>query len=421
MKVFKFGGASIADAGRMKALLPIINDEQQPLLVVLSALGKTTNALEAIVGKAVGGDTPGAMVLAKSLEEQHISYARQLLDDEHFEQAKESLAELFVEFEQAVGNVDPSRYDYSYDQIVCMGELFSSRLFFFLLAEHGINCEWTDARRVIRTDATYRDATVDWNYTKLEAQAIIGRQLKQRRVVVTQGFIGSAGNGSSVTLGREGSDYTAAILAAMLGMESVTIWKDVDGFRNADPKLFADTVRIEALSYSEVIEMAFYGAQIIHPKTIKPLHNHSIPLYVKCFLDRTLPGSVIREHVTDTHYPPLIVLKENQLLVQVTTRDFSFITEDNLSTLYAVFHTLKIKINLIQNAAISFIACIDNRADKVQLLKQALGKEYKVSVNENVQLLTIRHFTPEIVFELTKGKQRLLSQETRKTVQAVLK
>jgi aspartate kinase len=421
MKVFKFGGASIANAGRMKALLPIIHDERQPLLVVLSALGKTTNALEAIVGKAVGGDATGAVVLANALEEQHINYARQLLDDEHFEQAKKSLAELFVEFEQAVGNVDPSRYDYSYDQIVCMGELFSSRLFFFLLAEHGINCEWTDARKVIRTDATYRDATVDWNYTKLEAQAIIGRQLKQRSVVVTQGFIGSAGNGSSVTLGREGSDYTAAILAAMLGMESVTIWKDVDGFRNADPKLFPDTVRIEALSYSEVIEMAFYGAQIIHPKTIKPLHNHSIPLYVKCFLDRSLAGSVIREHVTDTHYPPLIVLKDNQLLVQVTTRDFSFITEDNLSTLYAVFHTLKIKINLIQNAAISFIACIDNRADKVQLLKQALGKEYKVSVNENVQLLTIRHFTPEIVFELTKGKQRLLSQETRKTVQAVLK
>jgi aspartate kinase len=238
---------------------------------------------------------------------------------------------------------------------------------------------------------------------------------------VTQGFIGATEDGKSVTLGREGSDYTAAILAAMLQLESVTIWKDVEGLQNADPKLFPNTVKIDAISYNEVIEMAFYGAQIIHPKTIKPLQNSNIPLYVKCFLDPKLKGSVIQAEADQMSYPPLIVLKGDQLLIQVTTKDFSFITEDNLSKLYSIFHNLKIKINLIQNAAISFIGCIDNREDKVKALILALGLDYRVQVNDNVSLLTIRHFTPETIFELTKDKQVLLRQETRKTVQVVMK
>ena len=239
--------------------------------------------------------------------------------------------------------------------------------------------------------------------------------------MITQGFIGSTTEGNSVTLGREGSDYTAAILAAMLKMESVTIWKDVEGLLNADPKMFPKTVKIEAITYNEVIEMAFYGAQIIHPKTIKPLQNNNIPLYVKCFLNPALKGTVIQSDVNDAHYPPLIVLKEHQVLVQVTTRDFSFITEDNLSNLYAVFHDIKVKINLIQNAAISFVACIDNRADKIKELTMALSKKYKVLLNEDVSLLTIRHYNQEIVNELTEGKQILLRQETRKTLQVVMK
>lgn len=421
MKVYKFGGASIADAGRMTALLPIITGEDQPLLIVLSALGKTTNALEVIVNHAYKGDDDGALALAKQLEQQHLDYARALLNDEYYAKAQELLQPLFDEFERAVKDADGSSYDFSYDQVVCMGELFSSRLLFCLLTQHGIKTEWTDIRKVVRTDDTYRDAVVDWNHTKLEAEAIIGRQLKHNRVVVVQGFIGSTGYGTSVTLGREGSDYTAAIMAAMLKMDSVTIWKDVNGFRNADPKLFPDTVKIDAISYAEVIEMAFYGAQIIHPKTIKPLHNNNIPLYVKCFLDKELEGSVIKADVSDAHYPPLIVLKDKQILVQVTTRDFSFITEDNLSKIYGIFHSLKVKINLIQNAAISFVACIDNREDKVMALKQVLGKDYKVSVNENVNILTVRHFTPEVIFDLTKDREILLRQQTRKTVQVVMK
>lgn len=420
MRVYKFGGASIADADRMAALLPIIADEQ-PLLIVLSALGKTTNALEHIVNLACNGKADAAIAAAHDLKQQHLSYAKALLNEVSYHEAAIGLQPLFTAFEHAVLHVDQNRYDFSYDQIVCMGELFSSCIFSFFLHQHNVPCKWIDIRTVIRTDDTYRDAAVDIEYSKPQAENIIGHALQQGKMVVTQGFIGATAEGRSVTLGREGSDYTAAVLAAMLQLESVTIWKDVQGLQNADPKLFANTVKIEAISYNEVIEMAFYGAQIIHPKTIKPLQNANIPLYVKCFFDKNLPGSVILADVDMAQYPPLIVLKDNQLLIQITTRDFSFITEDNLSRIYSIFHSLKVKINLIQNAAISFIACIDNREDKVTALIQELGKDYKVSINENVHLLTVRHYTPEILFELTKDKQMLLRQETRKTIQVVMK
>lgn len=420
MRVYKFGGASIADASRMAALLPIINSEQEPLLIVISALGKTTNALEDILNAACAGDKQVATTLTSEIKKKHLEYAKQLLDNDFFERFQSNVSQYFFELDNNVSLASAERYDESYDQIVCMGELLSSMLLHHFLVQHGSKTVWIDVRTVIRTDDTFRDAVINWNHTKLEAEATIGRKLKQGNIVVTQGFIGSTESGKSVTLGREGSDYTAAVLAAMLKLESVTIWKDVDGFRNADPKLFNNTVKIEAISYTEVIEMAFYGAQIIHPKTIKPLHNHNIPLYVKCFLNKELAGSVIKADVNETNYPPLIVLKNMQVLVQVTTRDFSFITEDNLSKIYSVFHKLKVKINLIQNAAISFVACIDNRADKVKTLIEELGKDYKVSLNENVSILTVRHFTPEVLFELTKDRKVFLKQETRKTVQAVL-
>ena len=421
MKVFKFGGASIADAGRMAALLPIIKDERGPMLLVLSALGKMTNALENIVNLACSDEKELAKEAASQLEQMHLNQAKELLDDTYYCKCAAALQDQFREMELAIDKADATRYDFSYDQVVCIGELMSSRIFFYLLLQNGLSAEWIDVRKVIRTDDTYRDGVVNWDYTKLQAEAIIGRKLKQGKIVVTQGFIGATAANDSVTLGREGSDYTAAILAAMLHMESVTIWKDVNGLQNADPKLFAHTVKINAISYNEVIEMAFYGAQIIHPKTIKPLQNNNIPLYVKCFLDRTLEGSVIKASVNDAHYPPLIVLKDKQVLIQVTTKDFSFITEDNLSKLYSIFHDLKVKINLIQNAAISFVACIDNRQDKVSALVAALAKEYKVSLNDNVNLLTVRYFTPEIVQELTASKEILLRQETRKTLQTVMK
>jgi len=421
MQVYKFGGASIATPERMKALWPIISRATQPVVLVVSAMGKTTNALEAIVAAACGGEKKAAHELAAQLEQEHLAYARELLTPAYYDQAVTALNVFFTELQWGIDSADGLRYDYSYDQVVCLGELLSTRLMYYYLQQQGFSCAWTDIRDVIRTDDTYRDARVDWEYSQQRAEAVIGKELAAGRNIVTQGFIGATADNASVTLGREGSDYTAAMMAAMLRGTSVTIWKDVEGLQNADPKIFPNTVKIEAITYHEVIEMAYYGAQVIHPKTIKPLQNNNIPLYVKCFLSKDLKGTEIRNEVNSIFYPPLIVLKQRQVLLQVTARDFSFITEDNLSRLYKTFHDLKIRINLIQNAAISFVACVDDREEQVNALVSELQPDYEVFRNEDVSLLTIRHYTPEILFDLTKGKYILLEQKTRHTVQVVIK
>jgi aspartate kinase len=421
LQVYKFGGASIESPERMKALLPIIAEAKDQLIIVVSAKGKTTNLLENIVQEACNNNKQKASDLLKALEEDHLDFASKVLKHSFFEQTKLELNEYFSELQWAVDDADAARFDYSYDQIVCMGELLSTKIFCAYVQSEGLNFEWIDSRDIIRTDDTYRDAKVDWTYTQNQAQEAIGKLLKEGKNVVLQGFIGSTSDNASVTLGREGSDYSAAIMAAMLQASSVTIWKDVEGLKNADPKLFNDTVKVEAITYHEVIEMAYYGAQVIHPKTIKPLQNNNIPLYVKCFLDKDLKGTVIQNEVSSIFYPPLIILKKNQVLLQVTTRDFSFITEDNLSNLYSIFHKLKIKINLIQNAAISFVACIDNKEELIKQLISLLEKDFKVFSNDDVSLLTIRHYTAETLFNLTKGRHTLLEQKTRETVQVVLK
>lgn len=421
MQVYKFGGASIESPERMQALLPIISEAKDQLVVVVSAMGKTTNQLEAIAREACYGDKAIARQQVAQLEQQHLDYTKKVLDDAYFAETVGILNEYFNELQWAVDDADATRFDYSYDQIVCMGEILSTRICAALFKSRGLDFEWVDARDIIRTDDTYRDAKVDWESSGKQANDIIGSLLKAGKHVIVQGFIGSTPDNASVTLGREGSDYTAAMMAAMLGGRSVTIWKDVEGLKNADPKIFPDTVKIEAITYHEVIEMAYYGAQVIHPKTIKPLQNNNIPLYVKCFLNKELKGTVIQNEVSSIFYPPLIILKKNQILLQVTTRDFSFITEDNLSNLYSIFHDLKIKINLIQNAAISFVACIDNKEEQVTQLISLLEKDFKVFSNEDVSLLTIRHYTPETLFDLTKGRYTLLEQKTRETVQMVIK
>lgn len=347
MQVYKFGGASIATPERMQALRPIIEEATQPVLLVVSALGKTTNALEIIVSLACKGKKEEAHEQSHVLEHQHLDYARTLLNDKYYAEAEKALQVFFTELQWAIDDASGEKYDYSYDQIVCIGELLSTRMFAFYLQQQGMNVEWLDIRDVIRTDDTYRDAKVYWDYSEERAKAAIAPLMKSGKNIVTQGFIGATADNATVTLGREGSDYTAAMLAAMLNAEAVTIWKDVEGLQNADPKLFPNTVKVEAITYHEVIEMAYYGAQVIHPKTIKPLQNKNIPLYVKCFLNKDAKGTVIQNEVNSIFYPPLIVLKTNQVLLQVTTKDFSFITEDNLSDLYSIFHRLKIKINLM--------------------------------------------------------------------------
>ena len=421
MHIYKFGGASIATPERAQALLPIIQSNKVPLVLVISAIGKTTNALEAVVNAACMGQKEEAHRLAKDIEQQHLEYAKALLTDAVYDMTAKDLNILFTELQWAIDDVDSERYDYSYDQIVCIGELLSTRIMAGLLQQQGSDIEWVDVRDIIRTDDTWRDAKVDWAYSEAQARQQLLPQLQAGRSIITQGFIGATSDNASVTLGREGSDYTAAMLAAMLGAKDVTIWKDVSGLQNADPKEFANTVLIEAISYHEVIEMAYYGAQVIHPKTIKPLQNSNIPLYVKCFLSPVGKGTIIQNEVDSMFYPPLIILKRNQILLQVTTRDFSFITEDNLKHLYGIFHSLNIKVNLIQNAAISFVACIDNRVDKVTALVAELEQNYKVLHNEGVSLLTVRHYTPEVIFDLTKSRYMLLEQKTRNTVQVVMK
>lgn len=420
MQVYKFGGASIATTERMQALWPIIEAAKQPVVLVVSALGKTTNALESIVAAACKGDKQGATEQIKALEKQHVEYAKAVLDEKYHSEAAQALNVFFTELQWAVDDASNHKYDYTYDQIVCIGELLSTRIFAFYLQQQGMSIEWIDVRDIVRTDETYRDARVDNDYSQQQVQQKLMPLLQAGKSIITQGFIGSTSDNATTTLGREGSDYTAALLAAWTGAEGVTIWKDVEGLKNADPKKFPNTVRIDAISYDEVIEMAYYGAQVIHPKTIKPLQNNNIPLYVKCFLDRSLKGTVVMNQVSSMFYPPLIVQKGNQVLLKLTARDFSFITESKLRDLYNVFHKLNIQVNLIQNAAISFVACIDNQRGKLEELVNILSKDYNVSDNEDVSLLTIRHYTPEVLADLTKGRHILLEQKTRHTVQLVL-
>jgi len=421
MQVYKFGGASIATPERMAAILPIIQEAKKPLILVVSAIGKTTNALEAIVNEAVSGHKENAHALALELENNHRNFAKTLLDGQALNDVNEQLNVFFTELQWAIDDADAARYDYSYDQIVCIGELLSTRIVAGMISHQSISAKWVDVRDVIRTDATFREGKVDENYSKKQAELIIKPLLDSNDVVVTQGFIGATSDNASITLSREGSDYTAALLAGFLLADGVTIWKDVEGLQNADPKQFPNTVKIESVTYHEVIEMAFYGAQVIHPKTIKPLQNHGIPMHVRSFLNTGAKGSLISSEANTLFYPPIIVLKTNQVLLQITTRDFSFITEDNISRIYSYFHALNIKVNLIQNAAISFVACLDFHCEKLEALIGQLESEFKVSRNEDLQLLTIRHYTPEVLAELTKNKYVLLEQKTRNTAQLLMK
>lgn len=421
MKVFKFGGASLESIERIRNVGEILRSfPGDPLLVVISAMGKTTNELEKVAEHYYRRKREIAAQLLFNIEQKHSDLAGELLQTrEHpvFDQ----LRQFFTEMEWQLGEKPYNGYDYYYDQIVSMGELLSSAIVSAYLNEAGISNLWMDVRDIIRTDETYRDGTVDWTLSQEQANRNLRPLFDQHPVVITQGFIGSTPRNTTTTLGREGSDYTAAIFTSLLDAESLTIWKDVEGLKNADPKIFPDTVNITEINYNEVIEMAYYGAQVIHPKTIKPLQNKGIPLYVKCFLDPVLPGTVIREGAEVKQLPSIIVLKKNQVLITVSARDFSFITEENISRLYNTFHGLKIKINLMQNGAISFSCCIDHDTEKIERLIKTLHRDFSLTYHEGLQMLTVRHYKPELVQELTKGKRIMLEQKSPLTVQLVMK
>lgn len=421
MKVFKFGGASLESIERIHKVGAIVQsfpDEQ--LLIVISAMGKTTNELEKVAQSFFMRKREIAAQLLYNIEQQHVDVAAALLGTrEHplFQQ----LQQFFTEAEWTLGEKPMRSYDYYYDQLVSLGELLSTAIVSAWFNQAGIRNTWVDVRDIFRTDDNFRDANIDWAFTQRNVTEKVLPLFKDTNIVIAQGFIGSTDQNESVTLGREGSDYSAAVFASMLDAESQTIWKDVEGLKNADPKQFPNTINIPEISYSEVIEMAYYGAQVIHPKTIKPLQNKQIPLYVKCFLNKDLPGTLIREDVDHTQLPPIIVLKKNQVLITLTSRDYSFITEDKISDIYDIFHSLKIKINLMQNAAISFSCCIDNTPEKIEQLIKAIHEGFKLSYNEGLELLTVRYSKDGLLDELSKGRTVLLEQKSPITVQRILK
>lgn len=421
MQVFKFGGASLQSEARIREVAHILDDYRAiPMLVVVSAMGKTTNDLEKVASHYFLRQRETAAQLLYSIEERHRQLAETLLGnvtDPVFMQ----LQRLGQEMEWQLGEKPYLSPAYYYDQLVSRGELLSSLIVAAFLRQIGLTVHWVDAREVIRTDHNYRDGHIEWEVSQQLVQQKVRPLLEGPGLVITQGFIGGTDDGKTTTLGREGSDYSAAAFASMLDAESVHVWKDVEGIRNADPKLFPDTVSLAEMDYHEVIEMAYYGAQVIHPKTIKPLQNKKIPLFVRCFLNKELPGTIIHESHQPLVFPPVIVLKKQQVLITVTTRDFSFITEEYLSKLYTVFNDLKIKLNLIQNGAISFSCCIDQDSAKIESLIKTLYGEFQISYHEGLELLTVRHYKDGIVEQLTGSKRVLLEQRSAETVQRVLK
>lgn len=421
MKVFKFGGASLETIERIQQVGKIIQAyPDDKLLIVISAMGKTTNELENVAKNFYMRKREIASQLLYNIEQNHLQVAENLLGTKEHPLFTQ-LQQFFTEAEWTLGEKPLRVYDYYYDQLVGLGELLSTAIVSAYFNQVGITNVWLDVRDVFRTDDNFRDANIDWEVTQRQVNEKVLPVFNAVNIVIAQGFIGSTDQNESVTLGREGSDYSAAVFANLLNAESQTIWKDVEGLKNADPKLFPNTVNIPEIGFNEVIEMAYYGAQVIHPKTIKPLQNKQIPLYVKCFLDKDLPGTVIKGDADGRKLPPLIILKKNQVLITITSRAYDFITEDKISDIYEIFHDKKVKINLTQNAAISFSCCIDNNPEKIELLIKALHGAFKISYNEGLELLTVRHFKNGLLEELTKGRKILLEQRSDSTVQLIMK
>ncbi|MFY0254992.1 aspartate kinase [Chitinophaga sp. 30R24] len=421
MKVFKFGGASLESVERIRQVAQIVQAfPDEKLLIVISAMAKTTNELEKVAENFFLRKREIAAQLLYNVEQSHLNVAEVLLGNRQHPVFIQ-LQQFFTEAEWTLGEKPMRQYDYYYDQLVGLGELLSTAIVSAYFNSIGLANTWLDVRDVFRTDDNFRDANIDWAYTQRQVTEKVAPLFDTLNIVITQGFIGSTDQNESVTLGREGSDYSAAVFANMLDAENQTIWKDVEGLKNADPKLFPNTVNIPEISYGEVIEMAYYGAQVIHPKTIKPLQNKQIPLLVKCFLDKNLPGTVIKETADVKRLPPIIVLKKNQVLLNITSKDYSFITEDKISDIYEIFHGLKVKINLMQNGAINFSCCIDNNPEKIELLIKTLHQQFKIVYNEGLELLTVRYYQTGLLEELSNGHTVLLEQRSPATIQRLWK
>tara|TARA_B100000085_G_scaffold141108_1_gene128467 strand:- start:383 stop:1633 length:1251 start_codon:yes stop_codon:yes gene_type:complete len=413
MKVFKFGGASIKDISSIKNILKIISTyNEDRLVIVVSAMGKTTNALELVVHNYFNNKEN----LQASISEVY-NFHSEIINN-LFEKSHPIFSDISKSFEKLnsfiKANKSPS-YSFVYDQIVSLGELLSSRIIHHFLLNNNINCSFIDARNCIKTNSKYRGAKVEWDITNKKIKDYIS----DSKISVTQGFIGSDKNNFTVTLGREGSDYSAAIFAYVLNAESLSIWKDVPGLLNADPKFFKNTKLLNQISYSETIELAFYGASIIHPKTLQPLQKKEIPLLVKSFKNPQSKGTIISKGIDIEPLVPCYIFKQNLILLKLSSLDFSFMVEDNISDIFKELHKFKMKVDVIQNSAISFSVCFFDKYNKIKELIKNLEGKYKIDMHKNVSLFTIRHFDEKSIKKITNKRKLLLEQRTEKTVRLI--
>ncbi len=419
MQVFKFGGASVKDSEGVKNVAEVLKQfPNQKIAVVVSAMGKTTNSLERLA-KAFFYKTESAEIILEEVKKYHVDICHHLFANSSHPIFIE-LENTFVELYWAIEDEPTQGFDFEYDQIVSMGEIISTKIISAYLNEIGLINKWIDVRGLIQTDNTYREGKVDFELTESLVKRDLQLVFKLSDIVVTQGFIGGTSENFTTTLGREGSDYTASILAYCLNAENVTIWKDVPGVLNADPKWFSHTKKIDELSYHDAIELTYYGATVIHPKTIKPLQNKNIPLHVKSFLKPKDNGTVIKDGEKRLNIPSYI-FKIDQVLISIQPKDFSFIAEDNLSDIFEVFSKHGVKINLMQLSAISFSVCCDDHSVKIKALVSDLQQQFKVLYNSGLELMTVRYYTQDTIDTLTVNKIILLEQRSRFTVQMVMK
>ena len=429
IELFKFGGASVNSSGGVRNIAKILTGYcSGPVVVILSAMGKTTNALEEVLRHYRNNDPLLMIESFETVRQDHFRILMELIPEEDHP-AHGALESLFDQLRGYLrkGHLyteNKPSYDFEYDQVVSYGELFSTLIVHHYLHRCNLRCELLDARELIKTDDTYRDARIDWTNTESRILRTVEDHFTSEpgrgSVVLTQGFIGSDGVGNTTTLGREGSDFSAAIFAYSLKAKEMTIWKDVPGVMNADPKWIPDASTLPALSYREAIELAYYGASVIHPKTIKPLENAGITLKVKSFLHPDLEGTVISDLNEWTIRVPVMIRKQNQVLISISARDFSFIVEENLSEIFRILAEFRIRVNVMQNSAISFSVCVDDDPVKLPPLLERLKQQYSTRYNAGVELFTIRHYRNETVDSLIGDRNLLLEQKSRNTLQVVV-
>lgn len=416
VKIFKFGGASVRSAEGVKNLAEIIKRYSENLVVVVSAMGKTTNALEVILAKYLIGDSSFNVEIEK-LQKYHIDIVNDLSIDPQYHLA-EQVNSLFNGIQLWIKSNSNTDYNYCYDQLVSYGELISTTIVSAYLNNVNINNSWIDIRSCLKSDETYREGVIDYQTSQTLTKKAF--DFKDQKIFITQGFIAGTPVGTTTTLGREGSDYTAAILANLLDAVDVTIWKDVEGVLNADPKYFKNTTKLDFVSFQEAIELAYCGAQIIHPKTIKPLQNKKISLFVKSFINPDAVGTKILHSDTPLKFPPVLILKKDQVLISLTPKDFSFVIEDSLSKIFALLYKHRVKVNMIHSSAITFSMCVDEEKHYLPAAIADLQRDFVVKYNEGLELLTIRHYTPAVIGEQLKERQVYMQQRTRSTARFVM-